>query len=595
MEEKQWFLYVADHHEGPYTIDEIRGIVKKGEARTTSYVWREGMEDWAMMSDVGDFGQDGPASGEGHGAPSFMFWKKKKPEPLAEGPATPEDVAENEPAIASEPAASPVSLMGVKPGDALFCLNSRRAFSGPHSIKTIVRKVNEGAASVKDTIWMEGWSHFVPIESMPEIMKDVKGSVLNPDLALSGKKGKSTKAMGLQGGTSVPRLRVWRSKVFLVFLVVAAFGGYQMASKGMIPGIQGGTLPALPVDALFDGAIKGAASAPQLLAPVADAVSEYLPEFVQEWFSPIEAIDSMPPEKMKDLRAAARTSLSQGAALSVALALGDEFNPVFHIGTNLPDGTALVVELRGKAGTLLNAVSYQKTVGVDVMKRYAKTLRFAHEVSKPVPRGEYILLVYEADKQTPEVDAVLKALPRKNIVSSMVPKGKAVVSFETLFLGGRKDAIYKQKLDEFNAKLAEKKAAEASELSQVIGLLESNAAEDRAKMRQLASVRAPAQRLALWRQHHGRMQQMATQLKASLDKGKDALEKDYVLGELYVRVGELIALWAAYHAEANAAMEAKPGAAPPAATAMTPMQAAEGRFAAAAQALKTRLATESPK
>src|SRR5579871_4906733 len=82
MEDKEWFLYVVDHHEGPFTIDEIRQKVKKGAARTSSYVWKNGLEDWMLMADMTEFGP-GTANSDGHGAFTFLtriFKKKDKPQ-----------------------------------------------------------------------------------------------------------------------------------------------------------------------------------------------------------------------------------------------------------------------------------------------------------------------------------------------------------------------------------------------------------------------------------------------------------------------------------------------------------------------------------
>ncbi|MEK6705594.1 MAG: DUF4339 domain-containing protein [Bdellovibrionota bacterium] len=55
IEEKKWFLYMADHHEGPFSLEEIKGKLSEGRASTLSYVWKEGMPDWQVMSDLTDF------------------------------------------------------------------------------------------------------------------------------------------------------------------------------------------------------------------------------------------------------------------------------------------------------------------------------------------------------------------------------------------------------------------------------------------------------------------------------------------------------------------------------------------------------------
>jgi hypothetical protein len=55
-QEKVWFLYVVDHHEGPFTIEEIKQKIKNKQALPTSYVWREPMNDWATIDSLEEFG-----------------------------------------------------------------------------------------------------------------------------------------------------------------------------------------------------------------------------------------------------------------------------------------------------------------------------------------------------------------------------------------------------------------------------------------------------------------------------------------------------------------------------------------------------------
>ncbi|MBC7397542.1 MAG: DUF4339 domain-containing protein [Bdellovibrionales bacterium] len=52
--EKKWFVYVGDHHEGPFTPSEVHEKQKQGLVSKESYVWCEGMSDWLMLSEVKD-------------------------------------------------------------------------------------------------------------------------------------------------------------------------------------------------------------------------------------------------------------------------------------------------------------------------------------------------------------------------------------------------------------------------------------------------------------------------------------------------------------------------------------------------------------
>ena len=53
--EKKWFVYVGDHHEGPFSLEDIQGKIGAGVVSTTSFVWAEGMADWKGMTEVPDF------------------------------------------------------------------------------------------------------------------------------------------------------------------------------------------------------------------------------------------------------------------------------------------------------------------------------------------------------------------------------------------------------------------------------------------------------------------------------------------------------------------------------------------------------------
>ncbi len=50
--EKRWFVYIGDQHEGPLSVKEVHERKQKGQIQPESYVWREGMADWLMLSQV---------------------------------------------------------------------------------------------------------------------------------------------------------------------------------------------------------------------------------------------------------------------------------------------------------------------------------------------------------------------------------------------------------------------------------------------------------------------------------------------------------------------------------------------------------------
>jgi hypothetical protein len=56
--EKKWFVYVGDHHEGPFSVPEMAARQESGSVTPESYVWCEGMADWLMLSQVNELERD---------------------------------------------------------------------------------------------------------------------------------------------------------------------------------------------------------------------------------------------------------------------------------------------------------------------------------------------------------------------------------------------------------------------------------------------------------------------------------------------------------------------------------------------------------
>lgn len=56
VHDKKWFVYLNDHHEGPFSVDEIEEKKLQGQILpTTHYVWCDGMKDWTLMDEVPEF------------------------------------------------------------------------------------------------------------------------------------------------------------------------------------------------------------------------------------------------------------------------------------------------------------------------------------------------------------------------------------------------------------------------------------------------------------------------------------------------------------------------------------------------------------
>jgi hypothetical protein len=56
FKEKKWFVYLGDHHEGPFSLEDIQTKMSQGQLSATNYVWAENMADWKVMTEVEAFG-----------------------------------------------------------------------------------------------------------------------------------------------------------------------------------------------------------------------------------------------------------------------------------------------------------------------------------------------------------------------------------------------------------------------------------------------------------------------------------------------------------------------------------------------------------
>lgn len=70
MSEKKWFIYVQDHHEGPFTVEEIWTGIDAGRFSKTGFVWSDGMKDWIALATIPDFERSAPPIPEMPGSAS---------------------------------------------------------------------------------------------------------------------------------------------------------------------------------------------------------------------------------------------------------------------------------------------------------------------------------------------------------------------------------------------------------------------------------------------------------------------------------------------------------------------------------------------
>lgn len=57
--EREWILLVfkkeGSNQEGPYSVEDIRGLLQAGTVSSEDYVWRSGMTGWVQLKDRAEF------------------------------------------------------------------------------------------------------------------------------------------------------------------------------------------------------------------------------------------------------------------------------------------------------------------------------------------------------------------------------------------------------------------------------------------------------------------------------------------------------------------------------------------------------------
>lgn len=97
--DKKWFIYVGDKHEGPFSVLEIKEKTVAKTYNTEQYVWCEGMADWLPMLDVPAFkvALKPEASVSGISIPSLSTIPSSQPQPIAES------IGKSSPKVAVQP------------------------------------------------------------------------------------------------------------------------------------------------------------------------------------------------------------------------------------------------------------------------------------------------------------------------------------------------------------------------------------------------------------------------------------------------------------------------------------------------------------
>lgn len=460
-QQKIWFIYLTDHHEGPFTPAEVADKIGQGAVTPQSLGWKDGMPEWVPIESIpelsaalsapagGQAVDAAPAAGgeEGFSLAQMLASQQSGGAPADAGSLGME-VADPAPAGASFSAA-PAANAAVDPSDPIWTMKVGEQVSGLFSLQQLTGMAAQGDVPANAMLWHSGWSDFQPLSSVPEV---ASARQAKPAGASRGTQTAITSpGFSRPAGLGQAPAQAQRPRGLTPITAAADVGSDDPTDPGISQPRKGGFMD--KVKALFARKPKAAAKAApgkvggkkkagggamdsvKRLAPVLGGVlvlaaggAAYLTLFS----SPIPSDLDVIPEDLEMMKEAAKAPVADGAKIYLALARGTEDNPAddtapkFYAATNLPEGSALSLSISGKVGTLVNKPSLEKNYTASVGSNHLGVFESLQDDGKPLPMGEYTM------KLTAEGAEPLVA---------------------ERFLGGKKGAVYNSRLTKYKEKL----------------------------------------------------------------------------------------------------------------------------------------------
>ncbi|OFZ78386.1 MAG: hypothetical protein A2583_13935 [Bdellovibrionales bacterium RIFOXYD1_FULL_53_11] len=459
--EKKWFVYLGDHHEGPFSLAEMQTKMSQGQISSLNYVWCEGMQDWKAMTEV----------------PAFDSIINKS---VSDGTARVQDAMAGSSANNTGPMAislvpAPADEKQVVDGDTIMASSDPKLEAATEAPENATGPILAEASSLESQGWEQQSG---PSEAERAVMQqsaerqnapqvpvpaDDKTGDIDPKAAKKAAKEaekkakaeekarKKREAIAMGGGERV------MPKLIKLLVVVLVLGG------GVTAWIQGWLDPVIKSPALK----AGLQTASDFSRPYLVKAVDYVPPLGRV-ISPIPSLEDASEDDYEDLKQAALVKLEkEGPRAAVAVSRADPFAPHFYVSTNLPSGTSFDVFIEGVPDTLLNRLSFARKALAVTDKRLGRTETIKFPDGQGIARGEYNVYVIESEAQPQEVKALLaNAQPSGIRLPPHLPKGAKVIAKKQFFLGGRKDITYQSRLKEFHEKVKARALAEMTELKQ---------------------------------------------------------------------------------------------------------------------------------
>ncbi len=473
--DKKWFLYVVDVQEGPFSVDEINQKIKNGEAKTSSYVWKDGLADWVLISSMPDFMSQ-----------SKSFQTK------------------------SVTVSKGSDLLGFGKNNSTHTTTSNAFGFKSKSGKTITglqtREIRNKLSSLKS-------------------------------------------GFTLKATSNISLVKIFKAIIFLICLYQAIAAGWLdpvFEKLNLKEKIHTLNLTPIPMDPILKP-VK------PYLSTAKKTIIQYVPQDYKKYFIEIELPTDVPEKDSDALIQAAIEPPESGARIANALSNQNPAMPKFIIAGNIPDETKLDIIIRGKRGSLLNTFNFETTTSAEFKNKIA--------ISKPlqssIPKGEYSIIFYEADQQTPKASLEVAKFPQKS-PPSLIPQGKRIFLVDNQFIGGIRDQQFEIELKKYNEKVNAQLNIELNEIKQMHSTIESLANESAIRFNMITkNVRANMQKKD-WQKYSKHYTMMSQQLEKQVTNSvQPEQRKNQLFPNIYSQINEAFKLATTLHQSETAFFDKK--------------------------------------
>jgi hypothetical protein len=304
-----------------------------------------------------------------------------------------------------------------------------------------------------------------------------------------------------------------------------------VAGGGVFAGILGYFDPLLQNPAVQ----KATDSLRDMSQPLVFKLIEKVPAAGQ-FLSPLPRLEGISDDELEELKVAILGSPeTDGARVAIALDRTSPEAPSFHLVSNLPDGAAFEVRVDSVPDRLLDQLSFSASLKGTLEKRVGRTALLRGPEGRALPKGEYVVYVYESDQQSDAVAQILGALPQASMkVSPQLPQGRKLIAKKIYFLGGVDDEAFRGALKTYLEQVVAKAAKEQVDVGQYKVNLEDRLKSSNAMYEKLNRLKATKSQQAQWQAFHAEWTLFYSQLQEAYQKWTpEVLQSEFYYGVLF--------------------------------------------------------------